>query len=174
MRITPRISEVTDPERNSEIRPGQHQGPSCQPHRFPRARSCLFWFPWPEAGLDQRHKRAGCAVASEAGPIASAPPPASWYSLLDPHSAAWGERRACPSRKQGCPWIWVRWCWEPCSHCLACPRRFPILPMINKTISLSSGSRDCNTMCPGQLLNILNVSLTRTNPVEFFSNFPIR
>lgn len=56
----------------------------------------------------------------------------------------------------------------------ACRLLAPILPMTNETIRLSSLSLDFNVMCPRQLLNILNVSLTRTNPVEFFSNFPIR
>lgn len=94
---------MTDPERNSEIRPGRLQGHSCQPHRFPRARSCLFWFPWPEAGLDQRDKRAGCAVASEAGPIASAPPPASWYSLLGPSFCSLGGEKGLSKQEARVP-----------------------------------------------------------------------
>lgn len=55
-----------------------------------------------------------------------------------------------------------------------CHLPLPILQMTNGTVSLSRLSLDLNVMGPRQLLNILNVSLTRTNPVEFFSNFPIR
>ena len=50
----------------------------------------------------------------------------------------------------------------------------PILLMTRNSVSSSSLSPDFNVICPRQLLNILNVSLTRTNPVEFFSNPPIR
>lgn len=67
----------------------------------------------------------------------------------------------------------VKWFWSA-AHTGSAQLLLPILLMTNKTISLPSLSPDCNAMCPRQLLNILNVSLTRTNPVEFSSNFPIR
>ena len=127
------------------------------------------------AGLVERGKGGCRAVGSRHGPSAPSPPlSAGPHHTAPPYPGLQAGRRACPGGVLGTPFDVGETAPGHCPGGSACHLLAPILPMTNKAISLSSLSPDFNVMCPRQLLNILNVSLTRTNPVEFFSNFPIR
>lgn len=117
---------------------------------------------WPGSGVQM------WAVCSQSGSLCWDPS----HSPSAPRSA--GGKGLIQAGSGGPHWLRVEERQGHSPRRSACHLLSPVLPVTNKTISLSSLSPDFNVMCPRQLLNTLNVSLTRTNPVEFFSAFPIR